>query len=417
MRIKILTLFATIFFLSQSSFAFETFDLNALTPRWLKLDDALFGTDFDEIHDTALIKVNPNTLPSNLLDGNIDDFRLAVERQLVRCKQLDQERKWLFGERLLSRLEWCTKTNEKFLELIDQSDNFEQLMEYASEEFDWYQSIGKEKDRKVKFTGYYIPLLFGRRTPSRHFSYPIYKKPNDLKRVTEDGKRVWRRVDKDGSYHRYYTREEIDWGGALEEQNLEIVWVSDMIESYFLHIQGSGQVDVIEEDGTAHRININYAAGNGRPWRSVARKMIEEGVPREYLTLQGLRRYFEERPHEVDRLFPYDESYVFFNEQDKGPFGSGSTVLVPGHSIATDNSIFPLGAVSMFSTQRPIVENDRIVDWKHFSRLAVNQDTGGAIRSASRVDVFWGSGQYAEWAAGNLSHQGTLYFAVVKEKK
>jgi membrane-bound lytic murein transglycosylase A len=44
----------------------------------------------------------------------------------------------------------------------------------------------------------------------------------------------------------------------------------------------------------------------------------------------------------------------------------------------------------------------------------LNQDTGGAIKGAGRVDVFWGSGPYAEVAAGHLKHEGQLYILIKK---
>jgi membrane-bound lytic murein transglycosylase A len=44
----------------------------------------------------------------------------------------------------------------------------------------------------------------------------------------------------------------------------------------------------------------------------------------------------------------------------------------------------------------------------------LNQDTGGAIQGAGRVDLFWGNGLYAEIAAGHMKHEGELYFLVKK---
>jgi membrane-bound lytic murein transglycosylase A len=46
------------------------------------------------------------------------------------------------------------------------------------------------------------------------------------------------------------------------------------------------------------------------------------------------------------------------------------------------------------------------------SRFVLNQDTGGAIRGAGRVDVFWGRGNDAELAASEMKQLGDLYFLV-----
>jgi membrane-bound lytic murein transglycosylase A len=54
----------------------------------------------------------------------------------------------------------------------------------------------------------------------------------------------------------------------------------------------------------------------------------------------------------------------------------------------------------------------QVVGWKPLSRFVFNHDTGNAIRGPGRVDLFWGSGDAAEAAAGRLKHQGTLMFLV-----
>jgi membrane-bound lytic murein transglycosylase A len=46
----------------------------------------------------------------------------------------------------------------------------------------------------------------------------------------------------------------------------------------------------------------------------------------------------------------------------------------------------------------------------------LNQDTGGAIKGAGRADLFWGSGPYAETAAGYMQHDGMLYILIKKPK-
>jgi membrane-bound lytic murein transglycosylase A len=43
----------------------------------------------------------------------------------------------------------------------------------------------------------------------------------------------------------------------------------------------------------------------------------------------------------------------------------------------------------------------------------LNQDTGGAITGPGRADMFWGSGPYAELAAGHLKHTGAMYLLVL----
>jgi len=143
-------------------------------------------------------------------------------------------------------------------------------------------------------------------------------------------------------------------------------------------------------------------------------------LDREYLTpetmsMQNIRRFLSEHPELTDEILNQNPSYVFFRTLENGPLGNINVPLTPGRSIALDARLFPKGALAFISCQKPVV-NDRgeIVDWVNFSRFVLNQDTGGAIRGAGRADLFWGSGDYAEIAAGHLKHEGELYILVKK---
>jgi len=71
--------------------------------------------------------------------------------------------------------------------------------------------------------------------------------------------------------------------------------------------------------------------------------------------------------------------------------------------------------VAYISCRKPVVnERGEITEWKGFSRFVLNQDTGGAIKGTKRADLFWGSGPYAELAAGHMQHKGDLYILVKK---
>jgi membrane-bound lytic murein transglycosylase A len=45
----------------------------------------------------------------------------------------------------------------------------------------------------------------------------------------------------------------------------------------------------------------------------------------------------------------------------------------------------------------------------------LNQDEGGAITGANRVDIFWGAGAEAEYMASRMKHPGRLYYLVLKD--
>ena len=131
--------------------------------------------------------------------------------------------------------------------------------------------------------------------------------------------------------------------------------------------------------------------------------------------MQAIRRFLSENPHIRQEVLNTNPSYIFFRIVENGPLGSLNVPLTPGRSLALDSRLFPRGALCFVSCEKPL-HNDamQITGWETFSRLMVNQDTGGAIRGAGRADIFWGSGPYAELAAGHLKHEGELYLLVKK---
>jgi membrane-bound lytic murein transglycosylase A len=100
---------------------------------------------------------------------------------------------------------------------------------------------------------------------------------------------------------------------------------------------------------------------------------------------------------------------------ETGPWGSLGVLLTPGRSIALDPKFFPKGALGFISSRKPLANDQgEITEWIEFSRFVLHQDSGGAIKGAGRADIFWGSGAYAELAAGHLQHEGDLYILIKK---
>jgi membrane-bound lytic murein transglycosylase A len=133
------------------------------------------------------------------------------------------------------------------------------------------------------------------------------------------------------------------------------------------------------------------------------------------MSMQTIRRYLTNNPEILEEVLNQNPSYVFFRQVDKGPLGSLGVLLTPGRSVALDAKVFPKGGLGFISSEKPLVNNQgEIVGWTKFSRFVLNQDSGGAIKGAGRADVFWGSGPYAESAAGHLQHDGDLYILIKK---
>ena len=127
--------------------------------------------------------------------------------------------------------------------------------------------------------------------------------------------------------------------------------------------------------------------------------------------MQSIRAWLTEHPAEARAVMNTNPSYVFFRLGD-APHGSIDVPVTAGRTIATDTRVFPKGAPCFISTERPVDATS--AEMKPFSRFVIDQDTGGAIRTAARVDVYWGSGEYAANAAGRMKQRGLLYYLLLR---
>jgi membrane-bound lytic murein transglycosylase A len=268
--------------------------------------------------------------------------------------------------------------------------------------------IAKLGERVGFLTGYYEPSVDGSRFPTREFTVPIYRRPNDLLPSSGDksahgfpnsGGAMRRRPD--GSLVPYYTRAEIE-DGALDGQRLEICWIRDPIDLLFIQIQGSARVRL--EDGTTLR--INYDGYNGHPYTPVGRVLIERGeVPREQMSMERIRTWMNSHPDEAKALRDENRSYVFFrvinlsgNEEARGAQG---LPLTPRRSIAVDKALHVYGTPFFIEAGLPLGPSGESTP---FHRLMIAQDTGSAIIGPARADVFFGAGDDAGRMAGRLRH-------------
>ncbi|MEK9968631.1 MAG: MltA domain-containing protein [Ferrovibrio sp.] len=282
------------------------------------------------------------------------------------------------------------------------------------------QVIGDGKAEGL-FTGYYEPLVRGSRQKSARYAVPLYRQPPDLVQVdlgefrdSLKGQRVAGRV-RDGRLRPYDDRAQIE-AGALSNKNLELVWLDDASDAFFLQVQGSGLVQL--ENGS--RLRVGFAAQNGHPYVAIGRVMIDRGtLSREDVSMQSIRAWLRANPNAAPELLRQNPSYVFFRELPApkddldGPPGAQGVALVPGRSLAVDRSHYALGLPVWLDATRPsnvMGSNETVL----FQRLVVAQDTGGAIRGAVRGDVFWGAGPQAESIAGRMKHPGRFWLLLPK---
>jgi membrane-bound lytic murein transglycosylase A len=278
--------------------------------------------------------------------------------------------------------------------------------------FDPHQVVNADETTAGMVTGYYEPLLRGSRTRTRTFRYPIYAVPQDLvvvdlSTVYPDLKHKRLRGRLDGNrVVPYYARSDIDRDDT-PLKGLEIAWVDDAVELFFLHIQGSGQVQL--ENG--ERLRVGYAEQNGHPFRSVARLLIQRGeLPPERTSMQGIKDWARRHPSKVRQFMNANPSYVFFKELEPGlagPIGTLGVPLTAERSIAVDPRVIPLGVPVYLATTYPNSP-------RPLNRLMVAQDTGGAINGGVRADFFWGFGDAAGSLAGRMKQSGRMWVLLPK---
>lgn len=350
-------------------------------------------------------------------DLDRDSLRHAIHRSLEFLAKLSPDR--VVGEqpRKITAQE-VKESLLSFLNLLDLWDQPEKLGEEIRSRFELYP-VSNPAEGEVLFTGYYQPLLEGSLAETAAYRYPIYRRPDDLVEVEMGsflpqlrGEKVVGRLEGNRLVP-YPSRYEIDALGRLKGKGYEIAWVKDPVDLFFLHIQGSGVIRL--EDG--RQVQLNYAASNGRQYKSIGRLFIDSGkIPEEETSMQRLRRYLMEHPEERGALFAQNESYVFFRFVDNGPLGSLEVPLTPGRSIATDSRLFPKGALAFVASQKPLLDaNGNLTGWQPFSRFVLNQDTGSAIRGPRQVDLYFGSGHEAGLAAGTMKSNGRVYFLIRKK--
>jgi membrane-bound lytic murein transglycosylase A len=266
------------------------------------------------------------------------------------------------------------------------------------------------------FTGYYEPLLHGALEPRGPYRVPLHRRPDDLVSVSLgafdpelNGRRIAGRVEDDRLVP-YADREAIS-AGALQGRDLELLWVDDPIDHFFLQIQGSGRVAL--DDGS--EIRVGYDGQNGHAYRAIGRDLIEmQELTREEVSLQSIRAWLRANPDQREALMNRNASYVFFRElgdarATPGPPGAQGVPLTPGRSLAVDRRYLPLGIPIWLETTAPWPDGDRPL-----RRLMIAQDTGGAIRGPVRGDVFWGHGADAEHTAGHMKSRGRYFLLLPK---
>lgn len=247
----------------------------------------------------------------------------------------------------------------------------------------FFRPVLIEDGKDGLFTGYFEPELNGSRHRTNRYRYPVYRMPPEARATS-----LW------------LSRRDILSTDVLKGRGLEIAWVEDPVELFFLQIQGSGRIRL--QDGSI--IRVGYGGANGHPYRSIGQELVRRGIYSLHQVSAGvIRNWVRRNPEPGAELLMHNPSYVFFREvnrvaANRGPLGAMNRSITPMRSIAVDPAYTPLGAPVW------IEKNGQ----SKMRRLMIAQDTGSAIKGAQRADIFFGAGDEAGRKAGQLKDPGRL---------
>jgi membrane-bound lytic murein transglycosylase A len=258
------------------------------------------------------------------------------------------------------------------------------------------------------FTGYYEPIVAGSRTRTECFATPLYGVPGDLVEFDpaapppgiDPALRFARRMQ-DG-FVAYHDRAAIE-AGALAGHGLELVFLADPVDAFFIHIQGAARIE-LADGGT---MRVTYAAKSGHAYTPIGSVLIEMNeLEKGKATMPAIRAWLADNPERAGAIMARNRSFIFFREAAVddpalGPGAAAKVPLTPGRSVAVDRLLHSFHAPVFIDTTLP--------DGQAFRRLLIAQDTGSAIVGPARGDIFFGSGDAAGAVAGAMAANGRFF--------
>ena len=242
-------------------------------------------------------------------------------------------------------------------------------------------------DSQTLLTGYYEPTIEVSRTRHGPYVWAIYRNP--------------------GRAAKQFSREAIDYHGALAGHGLEIGYARDPIAVFFLHVQGSGKLRFIEDGSTVYAL---FNGNNGHRYKGVGRLMVNQGCfPNEEMSMQRIRRYLEEHPDQIKYYLTQNPSYIFFKTSQTPPVGAMGVPVTPHCSVAVDPGFVPYGTLLVvdgdlpgFGTPTP----------ERFTGFVMAQDTG--CMRGNHFDLYLGPGEKAAHQAGLMKGTALGYILVAR---
>mgnify|MGYP001388570118 CR=1 FL=1 len=274
-------------------------------------------------------------------------------------------------------LKWCNSISRE--NVVDKSNDFcsetpKKNFTNRREATDFLRKgykISEINTEQGLMTGYYEPELKAYTKPGKN-RFPIYGNPKILGDNSLLG----------------LTRKEIN-RGLLKDKGLEIAWVENEIEAFFLHIQGSGR---LKFDNMEIK-KVRFSGSNKKKYSSIGKILVRKGlIDKKNISMYSIKNWLKKNPLEARNIMEKNNRYIFFEIYEGGVKGSSMNTLLPNISIAVDTRYIPLGT--------PLIIQEQ--DNKKNIFLALAHDTGNAIKGKQRIDLFTGFGKNAEKKAAFL---------------
>ena len=334
-----------------------------------------------------LVPVPPPPFPAACDDLDPQSLIDAIEREAAAVARLPAAPGFRFGDRTITPADYASTTLRPLAELARRGA--EALCAELPRRFAFYKSAGAGPG---KFTAYHNPLLAGSRTRHHDYQHPLYRRPP-------------------GALAKLPTADIL--AGALDGKGLELIYLRDATEALGAHVEGSATVQL--DDGG--QINVGSDGHNGLPYTNVSKLLLADGkIPKDQVTpieMTRARKYFLDHPGELAAYWGKNPHFVFFKpspHRGGGKFGE----LVPGRSLAVDPAQTPLGLALYIRTDKPAIAANKVQSWVPFGRVALAQDTGAGIVGPGRVDVFFGTGDYAAQASAVTTRPGEVYVLLAR---
>jgi membrane-bound lytic murein transglycosylase A len=260
-------------------------------------------------------------------------------------------------------------------------------------------------------TGFYEPEVRASPVRTDDFTVPLLARPSDLVDIDDtnrpqnlDAYFAFGRDTADGIVE-YFDRGRIE-RGALAGRGLEIAWLAEKVDAFFIHVQGAARL--VMPDGSTRR--VTYAAKTGHRFSGPGKILADLGeIPLAQVTMQSIRAWLAANPQRIDEILWQNRSYIFFREAEVddpalGPVAAAKVPLTAGRSVAVDRLLHTFG--TPFFIHAPALT---AFDTKPFRRLMIAQDTGSAIVGPARGDLFAGSGDAAGEIAGVVRNEADFF--------